>query len=145
MSRSLIWILPFMWMVASCSEQDGDWDSFKWDKKEYKNVSAEGGVFVSTLKNYKSCWLTSTSMDGVVYEGGSIYNNYDDEDSTGYTYNGVMHYHYKNPRLDVQIEGNKVTMTVAPNPDPVPHKFYVDLSMGDCFGPGISITQKAKE
>ena len=136
--------MVMMAMLCSCNSEDGDWSPFKWDKNKFKNVSAEGATLVSTLKNYETCWLTDTQMDGIVYEGGSIYGS-NEEDSTAHTYNNVTRYSYKNPRLDVEIEGKKVTMVVAPNPDPVPHKFYVNLSLMDCFGPGITIEQKAHD
>lgn len=143
MKKLVALMLPVI-MLASCSDMpDGAWDPFKWDKKEYKNVSAEGATLVSTLKNYGTCWLEGTTMDSVCYHGGSIHH-IEEDDSTYYDHpDGTRHYMCKNPRLDVKIEGKKVTMVVAPNPDPVPHTFYVELSYMDCFGPGIKIEQKA--
>ncbi len=135
-----------MVMAASCSTEDkeGDWEPFKWNQNEYKNVSADGATVVSILKNYDTCWLTNTSMDGILYYGGSL-NAHDEEDSTAYTYDNVTRYNYKNPRLDVKIQGQRVYITVAPNPDPVPHKFSVGLSLMNCSGPGITIEQEAHE
>ena len=149
MKKLFVPFLLVLLMLVSCTESrlDGDWDPFKWDKNKFKNISADGATLVATLKNYDTCWLTSTSMDGDIYEGGSIYGSVaGNEDAEPFRdSDGRWRYPGKNPRLDVQIEGRKVTVVVAPNHDPVPHTFYVSLSLMDCFGPGIAITQKAHE
>ena len=109
-----LWRIAFMvlavFSIASCSKEDGDWDPMKW-KAEVPvkavdgtyNVSADGGTFKFSCRNYSSIWFVG-AKDII-----------------------------ENESYRAELKGNVLTIEFMENEDPDVKHFTVSVRSGDAF------------
>ena len=118
--------------LASCSEDDGDWEEMKWDtsvkagKDGVISVGSEGGTYEFKCKNYNP-WLCSISqfedgMEGEVFDRNTDDNRYADQ---GMYIAGTW--------LTAKCSDSTLTVEIKPNESQKEHKMTVEVTAGDIF------------
>lgn len=113
---------------ASCSKDDGDWDPIKWrtDVKTasdgYVEVTADGGTYVFTCKNYPGFWLsdateTSGTSSKVIYPNREA-NDFNNINASWAT---------------ISSSDGKLTVTIEPNATAETRLLDVYVTGGDIF------------
>jgi len=106
-----IWRLAFAMVavisLASCSDDDGDWDAMKWSSEQSLKsengtyiISAEEQTVTFVCKNYKAPWLEYANVDGEYFNPD--WENYDNK-------------HIQGEWFSVAIEENRLIVTFTKN------------------------------
>lgn len=121
-----VMLLALSLLLIGCSldEPDGKWDKMKWvnvddlakDHGVYL-LYQEGETVTFECKNYRGPWISDVTIDGVHQE-----INYEDPRS------------FESEWLEVKMNGNKMTITVASLPDSLESRYFnLIVTAGDIF------------
>ncbi|MBQ6167069.1 MAG: hypothetical protein IJK41_06560 [Muribaculaceae bacterium] len=120
----LLLMLSLLFIGCSLDEPDGKWPNMKWvsevdvmsDNGVYL-LYQEGGSFTFECKNYGHPWISNINIDGAYQE-----INYENPMS------------FKGEWLEVEMNGNLMTIIVDPLPDSLESRdFELDVTAGDIF------------
>lgn len=115
--------------IASCSDNDGDWDPMKWKMDTQATTSGiqqsgttftfpkEGGTLTLNCSNYQP-WISVITLPT-----GERVDIYGEDDSK----------HFKTSMLEVTITGHTLTATMQPNTTGETRVASIQLSAGDVF------------
>lgn len=130
MKTKKLWKFAFMMLatfsLASCSKDDGDWDPMVW-KAEMPvqitdgiyNVSADGGTFTFTCRNYSKPWFSNA-----IENGKDILPPYMDEIDYGLIYSD---------NFRAEIHGNTLTIDFKANDGSQVRNTTITVTAGDIF------------
>ena len=118
--------------LASCSDDDGDWEEMKWEtsvkagKDGVISVGSEGGTYEFKSKNYDP-WLISISQFEDGMEGEVFHRNTDDNQ---YADQGM---YIAGTWLTARCSGSTLTVKIKPNESQKKHTMTVEVTAGDIF------------
>lgn len=118
--------LVLAFTLSACSDEDGDWDSMKWNTSVVKEkdgkiaVPSQGGSYVFICTNYNKPWMS----DLTVKTDGKEETHYHPDDRVDII---------TSPELTAEWNGNTLTVTVAPNETGKERQMALHVTAGDIF------------